>query len=77
MARKQRQHWNGESIRSLRRHLQMTQTQLAGELGIRQQTISEWESDIYKPRGATVTLLNLVAERCEFDYTSTTDDVDK
>ncbi|NIO72497.1 MAG: hypothetical protein GTN71_26605, partial [Anaerolineae bacterium] len=38
------------------------------ELGTRQQTISEWETGMYKPRGATRTLLNIVAERAGFVY---------
>jgi hypothetical protein len=37
-------------------------------LGTRQQTISEWETGMYKPRGATRTLLNIIAERTGFLY---------
>ena len=62
-----------EAVRSLRQHLQMTQSQFADELGMRQQTVSEWETNIYKPRGATITLLNLVAERRDFEYYPSTD----
>jgi DNA-binding transcriptional regulator YiaG len=61
--------WNGQRIRALRQHLRLTQAKLAEELGTRQQTISEWEVGMYKPRGTSVTLLTLVAERAGFKYT--------
>lgn len=60
--------WNDETIRALRAHLQLTQAQMAQELGTRQQTISEWEVGMYKPRGGMVRLLTLVAERAQFVY---------
>jgi len=63
-----RRQWNGEKIRALRDHMKMTQREMADELGTRQQTISEWEKDMYKPRGASATLLNIVAERARFKY---------
>jgi DNA-binding transcriptional regulator YiaG len=46
----------------------MTQQELAGELGTRQQTISEWEIGLYTPRGASAKLLSIVAERSDFEY---------
>ena len=60
--------WNSEQIKDLRNHLGLTQQELADEMGTRQQTISEWETGMYRPRGASVTLLNLVAERAGFPY---------
>jgi DNA-binding transcriptional regulator YiaG len=60
--------WDGERVRSLRTHLGMTQQEMAGQLGTRQQTVSEWETGLYRPRGASNTLLNLVAERSGFKY---------
>jgi DNA-binding transcriptional regulator YiaG len=48
----------------------LTQAQMAGELGIRQQTVSEWETGQYEPRGTSITLLGLVAERSRFEYGS-------
>jgi len=54
--------WDAESVRALRERLGLTQRQLADELGVRQQTISEWETGIYQPRGASARLLRLVAE---------------
>jgi DNA-binding transcriptional regulator YiaG len=63
-----RRQWNGEKIRALRDHMKLTQQEMANQLGTRQQTISEWEKDMYKPRGASATLLNIVAERAKFKY---------
>jgi DNA-binding transcriptional regulator YiaG len=60
--------WNGDSIRELRRRLKLTQQELADELGTRQQTISEWETNMYQPRGTSATLLSIVAERARFKY---------
>ncbi len=60
--------WDGGRVRALRGRLGMTQQELAGELGTRQQTISEWETGMYRPRGASATLLNIVAERAGFRY---------
>ena len=60
--------WDGERIQGLRRHLCLTQRKLAETLGTRQQTISEWETGMYKPRGASATLLSIIAERAKFNY---------
>jgi DNA-binding transcriptional regulator YiaG len=60
--------WDAAQLQALRRHLQLTQQQLADELGMRQQTISEWETGIYRPRGASARLLGLIAERAGFRY---------
>jgi len=43
---------------------------LAEELGTRQQTVSEWENGMYRPRGASATLLSIIAERSGFTYTA-------
>jgi DNA-binding transcriptional regulator YiaG len=60
--------WNAGQVRALRRHLGLSQQGLAEELGARQQTISEWETGLYRPRGVSVRLLTLVAERAGFEY---------
>jgi len=60
--------WNPDRIKALREHLRMTQRQLADELGVRQQTISEWEIGVYIPRRATQKYLSLIAERVGFAY---------
>jgi len=66
-ARTKRQ-WDGDSIQALRRHLGLTQIELSTKLGTRQQTISEWETGMYRPRGASATLLSMVAEQARFKY---------
>lgn len=68
MKQRKRKQWDKERIRALRQHLRVTQTELAEELGTRQQTISEWETGMYRPRGASVTLLSMIAERSGFKY---------
>jgi DNA-binding transcriptional regulator YiaG len=60
--------WDSQSIQALRQHLGLTQQEMADRLGTRQQTISEWETGMYQPRGASATLLTLVAEKAEFKY---------
>jgi DNA-binding transcriptional regulator YiaG len=60
--------WDRESIQALRKHLGLTQQELAEQLGTRQQTISEWETGMYQPRGTSATLLSLIAERSDFKY---------
>lgn len=60
--------WDATSVRGLRRHLALTQDQLAEELGVRQQTISEWETGVYQPRGASTRLLSIIADRAEYTY---------
>ncbi len=63
-----RTQWGSESIQALRHHLGLTQSELAGRLGTRQQTISEWETGMYKPRGASATLLSIIAEQGKYKY---------
>ena len=60
--------WDRERIRALRQHMGLTQVEMAEELGIRQQTVSEWETGQYEPRGTSVTVLRMVAERSRFEY---------
>ena len=60
--------WDAKSVKGLRRHLAVTQVALATEIGVRQQTVSDWETGVYAPRGASVRELNIVAERAELDY---------
>lgn len=60
--------WNGELVKGLRQHLGFSQEELADELGVRQQTISEWERGAYEPSRATSKYLSLVAERAGFTY---------
>jgi len=60
--------WNGDMIRALRAHMGLNQAQLAETLGVRQQTVSEWETGLYEPSRATSKYLMLVAERADFNY---------
>lgn len=66
--RSRRRGWDSQNIRALRNHLGLTQSQMADRLGTRQQTISEWELGMYRPRGASSTLLSMVAEQARFKY---------
>jgi DNA-binding transcriptional regulator YiaG len=70
MATRRRAAWDSASVRRLRHHMELTQEQLADELGVRQQTVSEWETGAYRPRGASERLLTIVAERAGFRYDS-------
>ncbi len=60
--------WQADNIRALRSHLALSQTALSREIGIRQQTISEWETGMYAPRGASVTILTLLAVSSNFPF---------
>ncbi|MCX6032964.1 MAG: helix-turn-helix transcriptional regulator [Chloroflexi bacterium] len=60
--------WNGDLVRALRDHMGASQAQLAENLGVRQQTVSEWENDAYLPTRATSKFLSLVAERAGFNF---------
>jgi putative transcriptional regulator len=62
--------WDGQSVKALREHMGLSQQSLADELGVRQQTISEWETGMYKPRRSTSKYLSLIAERAGFEYTT-------
>ncbi|MCC7088183.1 MAG: helix-turn-helix domain-containing protein [Chloroflexi bacterium] len=60
--------WSAESITELRARLGLTQAEMADALGVRQQTISEWETGRYQPRGASVRMLQFLAEaRAPYD----------
>ena len=67
-AGQQKNQWDGESVQALRRHLGLTQNEFSEQLGTRQQTISEWETGMYKPRGASAKLLSMIAEKAKFKY---------
>ncbi len=63
-----RKKWDSCRVQALRKHLGLTQQELSEKLGTRQQTISEWEVGIYAPRGASATLLSMVADQARFKY---------
>ncbi len=60
--------WDAGGVRALRQHLGLTQQELAREMNTRQQTISEWETGLYQPRGPSEKLLSIIAERAGFQY---------
>ncbi len=64
------QRWNAELIRRLRAHLNLSQREFAAELNARQQTVSEWETGRYRPRGPSARLLTMIAEGAGFAYGS-------
>jgi DNA-binding XRE family transcriptional regulator len=45
-----------------------TQAELAEKLGMRQQTISEWETGMYEPKRSTSKFLTMFAEQAGFQY---------
>lgn len=65
---KRKDEWDAGGIIALRRYLGFSQGALAGELGTRQQTVSEWETGRYRPRGTSARMLSVIAERAGFQY---------
>lgn len=59
--------WDGERVKALREHLNLTQVQFSEKLGSRQQTVSEWECGKYKPRGMSRTMLDRIAQESDFE----------
>jgi DNA-binding transcriptional regulator YiaG len=62
MPRRRPPAWTAADVLALRRRLGLSQAALAEELGVRQQTVSEWETGRYQPRGASARLLGMLAE---------------
>ena len=59
--------WNMHTIKNLRKYMGKSQVEFSNDLGVRQQTISEWETGVYEPRGGSITLLNLISTEIGFD----------
>ena len=55
--------WDAEAVAGLRYRLGMTQQEFSRALGVRQQTVSEWETGLHQPRGASRRMLTIVAEQ--------------
>ena len=53
---------SGTEIAALRQALGLSQAEFARRLGVRQQTVSEWETGRYRPRGASLKMLAFLAE---------------
>ncbi|MDX1522964.1 MAG: helix-turn-helix domain-containing protein [Anaerolineae bacterium] len=62
--------WDADLVKALRHHMGLNQAELAAELGVRQSTISEWETGAYEPKRSSSKLLMLIAERAGFKYES-------
>jgi DNA-binding XRE family transcriptional regulator len=60
--------WRGDQVKALREFAGWSQQELADRLGMRQQTVSEWETGKYHPRRSTGVLLEFIAERVGFPY---------
>ena len=60
--------WDAAAVRRLRQHLGLSQEVFAREVNARQQTVSEWETGRYRPRGPSARLLTLIAEGADFPY---------
>ncbi|HJZ49769.1 MAG TPA: helix-turn-helix transcriptional regulator [Roseiflexaceae bacterium] len=70
-ARRRRQvqyNWSPSAIRALREHMNLTQREMADELEVRQQTISEWETNAHTPHRSMQKTLSMIAERVDFKY---------
>ena len=63
--------WDKDQIRALRQHLGKTQREMADELEVRQQTISEWETGAHHPHRSTKKVLSMIAEHAQFTYDPT------
>ncbi|MEK9161890.1 MAG: hypothetical protein AAB261_01190 [Chloroflexota bacterium] len=60
--------WDADKVKALREFLELSQTEFAEELGTLQQTVSYWECGNHYPKGMSVKILNLVAEKAKFKY---------
>ena len=60
--------WDADKVKALREFLELSQTEFAEELGTLQQTVSCWECGNHYPKGMSVKILNLVAEKAKFKY---------
>jgi DNA-binding transcriptional regulator YiaG len=60
--------WDAGSVAKLRYELGMSQDELSKALGVRQQTVSDWETGSHTPKGASAKMLSMVAEaRATYD----------
>ncbi|NJL46259.1 MAG: helix-turn-helix transcriptional regulator [Leptolyngbyaceae cyanobacterium SM2_5_2] len=58
--------WQQDAIRALRKHMGLTQIDFAEQMGVRRQTVSEWENGVYEPDRSTAKFLELVAKHANF-----------
>ena len=62
--------WHQDAIKALRKHMRLTQAQFAQELGVRRQTVSEWENGVYDPDRSKLKFLELIAKQANFQAPS-------
>ncbi|MEA5447529.1 helix-turn-helix transcriptional regulator [Leptolyngbya sp. CCNP1308] len=58
--------WNGDAIKALRAYKGLNQEQFANELGVRRETVSEWENSKYEPDRSKRKLLAMIAKQANF-----------
>ncbi|MBW4485018.1 MAG: helix-turn-helix domain-containing protein [Tildeniella torsiva UHER 1998/13D] len=58
--------WNGKAIKALRACKGLNQEQFASELGVRRETVSEWENSKYEPDRSKRKLLDMIAKQASF-----------
>ncbi len=59
--------WQQDAIRALRKHMSLTQMEFAEQMGVRRQTVSEWENGLYDPDRSTSKFLELLAKTARFE----------
>ncbi|MEO1388657.1 MAG: helix-turn-helix transcriptional regulator [Cyanobacteria bacterium J06634_6] len=62
--------WNADAIKALRTYQKLNQAQFASELGVRRETVSEWENNKYEPDRSKCKLLNMIAKQADFAQAS-------
>ncbi|NJO76399.1 MAG: helix-turn-helix transcriptional regulator [Leptolyngbyaceae cyanobacterium RM1_406_9] len=63
--------WKGDAIKALRVHKGLSQEQFASELGVRRETVSEWENSKYEPDRSKRKLLDILAKQAKFGEPAT------
>ncbi|NMF85882.1 helix-turn-helix transcriptional regulator [Nodosilinea sp. P-1105] len=58
--------WDASSIKTLRAFQGLSQERFANELGVRRETVSEWENSKYEPDRSKCKLLSLLAKQANF-----------
>ncbi|PSN11150.1 transcriptional regulator [filamentous cyanobacterium CCT1] len=58
--------WKGNAVKALRLYKGLSQEQFANELGVRRETVSEWENSRYEPDRSKRKLLSLIAKQVNF-----------
>lgn len=58
--------WSCHAIKALRVYKGLNQQQFASELGVRRETVSEWENSKYEPDRSKRKLLTLIAKQASF-----------